>query len=490
MTKKIIGFILLALVVLCGVLAVRASRLGTGPGTVPRATIAVDERVVADHLAGAVRFNTVSETAGAADPAAFRALQAYLEQTYPLVHQHLKREVVNDLSLLYVWTGRDPAKAPVVLMGHTDVVPVIPGTESRWTHPAFEGVVDGGFVWGRGTLDDKSTVMAALEGVERALADGYTPSRTVVLAFGHDEEIGGRNGAVKLLERYKALGFPPPALVLDEGGFIGEKMIPGVDEPTAMIGISEKGILSVRLSVEGEGGHSSVPPAVTHIGRIARAVTALEAEQLPASLDKPGQAMLEALAPTMPWSRRLVMANLWLFGPAVAKAMVSVPTTASAVRTTTAPTVFRAGSKENVLPPTAEAVVNFRIRPGETVSSVMEHVKKVVNDPEVKIESYGAGGDPPPISDPNSPAFAFVATTIRQTLGRTAPIVVPFVCPGATDARYWSALSPNVYRFNPFPFDKDAQTRAHGTDERMAVSAFADGVRFYVQLLKGLDLLP
>jgi len=186
---------------------------------------------------------------------------------YPLVHARLASEVVGDLSLLYTWPGADTAAAPVVLMGHFDVVPVVPGTESRWTHDPFSGKVADGFIWGRGTLDDKVTVIAVLDAVEHLLRHGHTPTRTIYLAFGHDEEVGGEGGAGRIAERYRQRGLARPALVLDEGGALFEGGFPGLASPVALVGIAEKGFLSLELKVSGDGGHSSTPPGRTHIGR-------------------------------------------------------------------------------------------------------------------------------------------------------------------------------------------------------------------------------
>jgi carboxypeptidase PM20D1 len=374
-------------------------------------------------------------------------------------------------------------------MGHQDVVPVIPGTETKWSHGAFSGDIADGFVWGRGTLDDKVTVIAVFEAIERLLREGYQPTRTIYLAFGHDEEVGGRQGAQAIAQLYRDRRLPAPALVLDEGGAVFEGAALGVTRPVALIGVSEKGFASLELSVEGEGGHSSTPPKETHIGRVARAIIALEDDQFPASVDGATRALLETIAPVMPFGRRLAIANLWLFGPVVKQGMLASPQTAATIRTTTAPTIFQAGAKDNVLPPNAKAIVNFRIRPGETVESVIARVTRVIADTLVHVKSVGFRSDPSPISDHSGPAFGVVASTIRQTLGSQPPVVAPYLVTGGTDARYWAPSSRFVFRFNPFPFELDVLTRAHGTNERVPVQGFADGVRYYIQLVKNLERL-
>lgn len=488
--RRFLLFVLLVIVVLLSIASVRAVRLaGLPQANEQRVTTAVNADSVGAHLAAAVRFPTVSTQDGTTDSAAFRALHAWMVQTYPLAHQRLRLEMVNGLSLFFTWPGTDTTKAPVVLMGHQDVVPVIPGTETMWSHGAFSGDVVDGYIWGRGTLDDKSTVIAIMEAVEALLREGYQPSRTVYLAFGHDEEVGGRLGAQAIAQLWRDRKMPAPALVLDEGGAVADGKTMGVSSPVAVVGVSEKGFASLELSTEGEGGHSSAPPKETHIGRVARAIVALEDDQFPGQIDGATKAMLETVAPVMSFSRRLVIGNLWLFGPLVKAGMLSNPQTAGMLRTTTAPTIFQAGAKDNVLPPSAKAMINFRIRPGETVESVIARVTRVIGDSLVKVRAIGFRSDPSPVSDFRGKSFATVAATIRQTLGSSPPLVTPFLVTAATDARYWSPLSPNVFRFNPLPLEMDALTRVHGTNERITVKGFADGVRYYEQLVRNLDRL-
>jgi carboxypeptidase PM20D1 len=487
--KSILIFVGATVVAIAGIVFIRAARVTGPPPPEPRVEISLDATAAAAHLGAAIRFQTVSTQDGTTDIAAFHRLNDYLESAYPLVHKRLTRETVGGYSLLYEWKGKDAAKAPIVLMGHTDVVPVIPGSESRWTHPAYSGEIDAGFLYGRGSLDDKGAVIAVLEAVERLLSDGYEPTRTIYLAFGGDEEVGGGRGAREMVKLLKARKAVEPAMVLDEGGAVVEGQFPGMSGPAAMIGISEKGYISLELSVEGEGGHSSQPPLPTHIGRISRAVAKLEAEQFPARLDGATLSMLGAMTPVQPFSRRLVLANIWLFRPVVMSGLLDDPKTASMVRTTTAPTVFNAGAKENVLPPGAKAIVNFQILPGETIQSVTARVKKVISDDAVKVQTVPGGFcfNPSPVSDPAGPAFTVLAKTVRQTLGQTPPLVLPFLT-GPTDSRYWSdAGTKNVFRFTPFPYENDMMSRIHGTDERISVRGFADGVRFYMQLIRNSE---
>jgi carboxypeptidase PM20D1 len=468
----------------------RAFTIGLTPAPpAERITFSIDEASAVGRFQEALRFRTISTQDGSVDTSAFLGLHEFLRTAFPLVHQHLSREVL-DLSLIYRWPGRDPKKAAVVLMGHLDVVPIAPGTEGSWTHPPFDAVIDGDWIYGRGTLDDKSTVMAVLESIEHLLKEGFTPERTVVLQFGHDEEVGGVKGAKAMVEKLVGEGLHP-GLVLDEGGALTSAKVIGASGLAALIGVGEKGFASFSLSVAGDGGHSSTPPAITHIGRLARAIVALEKSPFTATLDGVPREMLERSAPHLSWSRRLILANLWLFRPLVTQALLTDPRTASMLRTSTAATIFNAGNKDNVLPPEARAIVNFRIRPGETVESVRQRVVRLIADDLVEVKVEGFRSEPPPYSPTHGPAFDVVGLSARQTLGDggTEPIVLPFLLMGATDARYWSVHAKAVYRFNPFPMEDDALKRAHGTNERVSKAGYINGIRFYVQLIKNSQSL-
>lgn len=380
--KKLILALVATLIVVAAVVLVRAAGLRSlQPEAPPPTTLDVDSAGAVERFAGAIRIPTVShERVEDTDSAAFRAFHAYLTERYPRVHERLVREVVGGLSLLYTWEGSDPDAEPVVLMGHQDVVPVIPGTEEDWTHPPYGGVLTDSYVWGRGAMDDKISVIAILEAVEALLADGFQPRRTFYLAFGHDEEVGGVRGAKAIAELLAARDAEPYAFVLDEGGAVARGMVPGVEGAVALVGIAEKGYVNLELVVEGQGGHSSTPPEQTNIGILAEAVSELEENQFPAELQGPARDMFAWLAPEMSFGARAAFANLWLFEPVVTRMLLSDPSTASMVRTTTAVTIVEGGVKANVLPIRARALVNHRIIPGETTRSVLERVRSVVDD--------------------------------------------------------------------------------------------------------------
>jgi carboxypeptidase PM20D1 len=359
-------------------------------------------------------------------------------------------------------------------------VPIETGTEDEWSYPPFGGEIGDGFVWGRGAMDDKGSLIAVLEGVETLLGQGFRPKRTVYLAFGHDEEVGGDAGAAAIAKLLRERRIAP-FLVLDEGGAIADGFLPGLDRPIALVGTAEKGSASVDIAVNVEGGHSSVPPRQSAIGILSRAVARLEDNPIPGGIKGPFRDMLLEVGREMPFSRRLVLANLWLFGPLVERQLARVPATDSMLRTSTAVTMIDGGVKANVLPSKATAVVNFRIAPGDTVESVLDHVRRVVADPRVEVVEAREARNPSPVSPTDSDGFRLVERTIRQLYPEA--VVAPYLLPGGTDSRHFEGLTPNVYRFGAIRVDASDLRRAHGTDERVAVDVLARMVSFYMQLL-------
>ncbi len=490
--KRLLQIVGGALVVLIAVMIVRTTQVGS-PAPAAAATppaVAVDSAMAAEHLSAAVKFRTVSMASGAPiDTAQFFAFHNYLTQAFPRVHATLSRETVSTLSLVYKWAGVDTTLAPVVFMGHMDVVPVPPENLKDWTHDPFSGDIADGYVWGRGTLDDKTTVLATLEAVEGLLAQGVRPARTVYLAFGHDEEVGGLFGARKIAETLSARGVKP-AFVIDEGGILTGGLVPGVKGRGAVVGIAEKGYLSLRLRAKATGGHSSMPGSRTAIGALSRAIATLEANPFPYKIDGPTRGMLDAMAPYVPFAQRVAFANLWITESVVIKSLKSAPATAAMIHTTTSPTMMTAGIKDNVLPPEATAVVNFRIRPGETTESVTGYVRRVINDTLIAVEpTDSAHVDPSPVSDISSAAYKLIEYTVRRLAPGEQLPVLPYLVVGGTDGKFWGPYSANVFRFLPVPLADGDFERIHGLNERVRVADYASAVGFFANLIKGLDTL-
>ncbi|MSP38788.1 MAG: M20 family peptidase [Deltaproteobacteria bacterium] len=479
--KKLLGVIGLVTAVLSGALAIGVLRsVSRQVDVAPAAPIQIDVDAAAQRLSRAIRHRTVAPV-DSASQAEFERFHAFLTESFPELHERLARETVNQHSLLYTWQGREPKLKPILLMAHMDVVPIDSASENFWTHAPFSGQIAGGYIWGRGAMDDKASVMAVLEAVEHLLSEGFQPARTIYLAFGHDEEIGGSQGAARIAQllasRKVELEF-----VLDEGMNILSGIVPGIAAPVALIGIAEKGYLSIQLSTQSDGGHSSIPPNVTAISAVSKALQRLEAKPFPASLHGPSRAMFEFLGPEMAWSKKIALANLWLLEPWVRKQMAKSPLTNALLRTTVAPTVFNAGVKENVLPSQASAVVNLRLIPGNNTTNAIEHVRKAIKNPKIEIKLLGVRMEPSAVSDIESPSFQL----IQRTIGETAPqtIVAPSLLVAATDSRHYAGLTKNIFRFLPITLKAEDTKRYHGIDERVSVADYLRCINFYAQLIK------
>lgn len=482
--KRLLLVALAALVVLAAVLLVRAARFTPRTADPPAAVPFVPVAGAADRLAGAIRIPTVSHgDSTLRDSAAFRQMHAYLAASFPRAHATLVREVVGRDALLYTWRGTDSALAPIVLMGHMDVVPVEPGTDTLWTHPPFSGAIAEGFIWGRGALDDKGTVLGLLEATEALLAQSFVPKRTIYLAFGADEELGGEQGARRVAELLRSRGVKP-AMVLDEGGTVVTGAVPGVAKPIAVVGIAEKGYVSVELVVRAAGGHSSMPPRQTAAGILAAALARLEASPFPGGIRGATADFFEVVGREMPLERRVLLANRWLFDPVLERVLARSPGMNAALRTTTAITMLEGSPKDNVLPSTARAVVNFRILPGESVESVVRHVRRVVDDERVQARVHGTTAEPSPVSPTGDSTWARLAQTIRQAYPDA--IVAPYLVLGATDARHFRDLTPNVYRFAAGRMDVSDLPRAHGTNERVGVAPYLEAIGFLALLIRNV----
>lgn len=485
--KRVLQGLALLLAALAAVCLINVWRLpAVAPPAAPVPALALDGAAAAARLAAALRIPTISyEDRERTDPAAFAALAALLRDSFPRVHAAMRVEPVG-ASLLYTWAGREAALPPALLLAHLDVVPVEPGTETRWTHPPFGGVIADGAIWGRGARDDKSGVLALLEAAERLLADGFQPARTVYFAFGHDEEIGGTEGARRIAALLRERGVRA-AFLLDEGGAVLEGLVPGVTRPVASIMTAEKGYLTARLTARGEGGHSSQPPPQTAVGRLARAVARIQAAPLPARLVPPATGMLDDLAPAMPFALRLVVANRWLFGPLLERRLAAVPASNALIRTTTAPTMFHAGIKDNVLPMEAEALINFRLLPGDTRASVLQRLGDIVDDADIAIAEAHPdfNSEPSAVSPTDHPAYRRLARVAREVFPDA--VVSTGLVIGATDARHYDAVAETRYNFSPARLTPADLRAIHGTDERIDVDNYLSMIRFYARLLQALD---
>jgi carboxypeptidase PM20D1 len=412
------------------------------------------------------------------DSATFYKYRAFIDKTYPLVHSQLKRTIVDSFSYIYEWKGTDTNKLPIVLMAHYDVVPVEASAIPLWHAKPYGGEIKGDYIWGRGVLDDKSSMISLLEATEASLKAGFKPSQTIYLCFGGDEESNGRGAAaiVKVFTAQKKRF----EMVVDEGGEISTEDNKDIKRPIASIGVGEKGYVTLVLTAKKEGGHSSIPGKRTAIDILSDGISTLRKTQMNAAIIPPIQAYLERIAPySSSLLQKISLSNLWLFKPLVINTMSETNTSNAMIRTTIVPTVFNSGVRDNVIPTFATAMVNSRILPGETPQDVKSFVEKTIHDTNIKVTIYPNYETlPTTTTDLNHPSFKRVEKVIKSIVDSV--IVTPTLMVGATDSRNYRTLSDGVVNFTPLTDAKGY----HGIDERLLISDYKKCFNYYRLLIQ------
>ncbi|HEX8060154.1 MAG TPA: M20 family peptidase [Cyclobacteriaceae bacterium] len=465
------ALLLLIVIVLIKTLTFKSKQLQVAVETLPDYTAEALPR-----LQGAIKFKTISNETQF-DSSQFNGFHRYLRSTYPLVHEKLSLKKIAGYSLLYKWEGTDASLPPYVLMAHQDVVPVEEASKDLWIVDPFEGLVKQDSIWGRGVCDDKINLIGIMETVEKLLKEGFQPKRTVYLAFGHDEEVGGLGAQATEAELISQT--VNADLVLDEGGIVTLDKVPGMTKPVALIGTSEKGYVSLELKVEKKGGHSSMPENETALDILTRAVVTLREHPFPARFTPSTEGFLEYVGPEMPFGQRIVFANTWLFKKIVIGIYESSPGGNALVRTTSVPTIFNAGVAGNVVPTTVAATFNFRTLPGDSTAGVVEYVKKSIGDERVQISIVGGfRSEPTAITSPDGPGYKIVDETVHKVFPET--VTAPFMMIGGTDSRYMKGVSKNIIKFSPMT----DPVGFHGINERVSVNNFRDTLWFFETLLR------
>jgi len=436
----------------------------------------------AARLGAAVRIETISNDEFATKPECFRHFQSFLKGAFPRLHQKAKIKTFAHGSVLFQLQGRNSKLSPVLWMAHQDVVPVAPGTLSHWDHPPFSGVLADGYIWGRGSWDDKGNLMAQLEAIEAALSAGWSPDRTLYLAYGHDEESKG-SGAKEMADYLEAqqIRFE---WALDEGLLVTLGIMKEIKQPLALIGIAEKGYLTLRLSFEMPPSHSSAPPSRTAIGVLGKAVASLEAQPLEASPPTSVLKSFEGMAPALNGLNQFVFKHAGWFWPLISMKMKDNPSALAMVRTTLAPTIFQSGIKENILPAKAEATLNLRLLPGFTMQQAIEAVKKRIHDPEIKVEVVGEPREELETYSTESSGYQAIAHSIHEVFPDA--MIAPGLMIATTDSYHFRKISKDIYRFSPVTAGPEDLPRFHGTNERIAISNYEKMIQFYEKLLKTL----
>jgi carboxypeptidase PM20D1 len=482
--KKLFGPIGLSLLAVAGLVLIRTLAFTAEPvPSVERMDVEVDEATVTAHMVDAIRFKTISVAVEQIpDYAPFADFVAWLKATYPEVQESLALEMVADYTMLYKWKGRNVDLKPILLTAHYDVVPVVPGSEGDWKHPPFAAEISDEHVWGRGAMDDKSAVVVMLEATTMLLKEGFQPERTIYFSYSHDEERGGPLGAAGVTALLKERGVQL-AWSLDEGSFIVKDILPGSDKPIAMINVAEKGGVTLDLIARGVGGHSSMPAPETAVDILAKALVNLRKHPVPGGLDGLSGELFDEFARNGSFAYRMLFANKWLFGGLIERQLSANGAMDAMIRTTTAPTILKAGIKTNVIPPTALASVNFRVHPRDTPEGVRDHVIAAIDDDRVTVTMQDAHQHmASEVSSTDSEGYRMIGRVARQFFGDL--VVVPGLTVGGTDSKHYGKVADDSYRFQYMLVGRDDISGFHGTNERVSIDNLVKGTGAYYLLMK------
>ena len=445
----------------------------------------VDVEKACEHLSKAISIPTVSyPEKEKVDFSQFDKFHDFLDEAFPLIHEKLEKEVVEEASLIYRWKGSRSDLDPIALLAHQDVVPISKGTEDDWTHPGFSGYNDGEFIWGRGALDMKNHLMGVMEAVETLLEEGFEPERDVYLLFGQDEEVvANENGGAKsIMETLKARGIHLDC-VIDEGGAMLPVDVKGVlnNKHLCGIGIAEKGYADFEISINAKGGHSSQPPKHSAAGILAQAIRDLENHQFDAELRPFLVDLFTNIGKNCTYPVRLITCNLPALKPLMKTVMKQIPPAASMIRTTTGVTMLSGSPAANVLPQKASATVNFRMMPGVSTQDVENHIHKVIRNKDIEVNCLKKK-EASAISPTDSRSFKIIEKLCMQESEDN--IVAPYLVMGGTDACTYEPICENIYRYSPYRAGVDLLLCTHGTNERIPVSSIGPGVAFFKRYIR------
>ena len=460
------------------VIFIRAARFVPKPQLVPSdKKIRLNEEKIVSDMQEMLRCRTVSyHDSALINQAEFEKFQNLLPELYPGIHKCCERMFLGENGMLYHWKGRE-AGDPVVLMSHYDVVPA---EESQWDKPAFEGILENGVLWGRGTLDTKGTLCGILEAAEQLISDGFVPQHDMYFAFSGQEEINGPSCAA-IVDWFENRGIHP-AMVLDEGGAVVEQVFPGVSKDCALIGIAEKGLCNIEFHAKSSGGHASMPPVHTIAGELAQAITDVENHPFPRQLTKPVREILDTLGRHSSFAYKLLFANLWCFEGLFDKICQKSGGELNAMlRTTCAVTKMQGGEAFNVIPPTASAGMNLRLMGTDTVESARAYLEQVIHNPGISVTVF-EGRNPSPDSDTSCAEWGRLCQAVADTWKDA--LVAPYLMMACSDSWHYCRITDRVYKFSAIKLSKEERAMIHGNNERVPVKTLVKTVEFYVRLME------
>ena len=478
--KKVLLFLfILLLLIIISINTIRfSSRQFNNP--TERKTFAVDTPAV-NHLSAAIRIRSISyDNDSITDYTSFDSLYNFLRRTYSLTFNTLNPQIINGHSLLFHWKGSDTKLKPVILYAHTDVVPA---DSTNWESPPFSGIIDSEFINGRGAIDDKGSVIAIMESVEKLLKNNFIPPRDVYIALGHDEEAGGKKGAQFIAEELGKENVKAEFL-LDEGGLVATDMVPFVKNPVALIFTSEKGYMTLELSVKGNGGHSSFPPNDPPIEILSAAIQKIHDHPFEEKMTESVSDFMDYAGPEMKLPFKALFANRWLLKPVIFNEYKKIPSANAMIRTTAVATIINGGFKENVIPSEVSAKINFRLLPGDSSVTIIRQVKELIGNDIVSIKVIDNIEEASPVSSVNSESFKLLKTVI----GKIFPdaVVAPSLLIAQTDSRHFRKVTENIYRFIPVRMNDEILDSMHGLNEKIRIADFMEAIAFYMELMRNI----
>lgn len=487
------------------------------------------------RLSGAVQIDTTSQTwwqdLPGKDPVwkHMSQFRKYLRKEYPLIHRHLNLERINEHGLVYTWKGENPSLKPTLFLAHQDVVPVPGDSINEWTHPPFSGFFDGRYIWGRGSFDCKTTLIASMSAIESLLSFGWTPQRTLVLAFGFDEEISGTQGAKRISEHLeKRYGTNGVALLVDEGPGIVHHQ--GSGTILAAPAVSEKGTFNANVSVHMASGHSSLSAGHNSIIVMAGLVERFHDNQLHSEVqvDDPFLQAVFCLGQHAPGLGEGVVEkikhidqNEMAINELLSELTPVLPILKPLAENTQALAIIQGGYKINMIPERTTLSINHRLQLGTTVAQAKSHLEQLVKDHIAEVNAVEGGpnltfrgwSDPEtsntikltvlpgaleasPITsfsvDGTTP-YSVLQRTIRSVYGdKNLTLVAPSPLPANTDSRHYWNLTQHIFRFSPGHDMTDAtdnmiQSNIHNNNERASIVGHVNGVRWYSLFIRNMD---